>query len=76
MAGKNLISVEGSVIERLPNAIFRVELPNGHRILAHLPEKMRLELNQPLPGGKVMIEINPCDLSKGQITSRDRQANF
>ncbi len=64
------IEVEGVVTEVLPKALFRVELPNGHRILAHVSEKNRLELIKMLPGNKVSVELTPYDLSRGRIVSR------
>jgi translation initiation factor IF-1 len=70
MARKDVIEVEGKVVELLPNTMFRVELPNGHRILAHISGKMRLHFIRILPGDKVMVELTPYDLSKGRITIR------
>ncbi|MBJ7258794.1 MAG: translation initiation factor IF-1 [Chthoniobacterales bacterium] len=70
MAKKDAIEVEGKVVELLPNTMFRVELPNGHRLLAHISGKMRLHFIRILPGDKVMIELSPYDLSKGRITYR------
>jgi translation initiation factor IF-1 len=72
MARKDVIEVEGRVVELLPNMIFRVELPNGHRLLAHISGKMRLHFIRILPGDKVMVEIAPYDLTKGRITFRQR----
>ena len=72
MAKKDAIEVEGKVVELLPNTMFRVELPNGHRILAHISGKMRLHFIRFLPGDKVMIELSPYDLSKGRITYRKK----
>jgi len=66
------IRVEGQVVELLPNTMFRVELPNRHRILAHISGKMRLHFIRLVPGDKVMVEMSPYDLSKGQITFRQR----
>jgi translation initiation factor IF-1 len=66
------IRVEGTVVELLPNTMFRVELPNGHRILAHVSGKMRLNFIRILPGDKVMVEMSPYDLSKGRITFRQK----
>ncbi len=68
MARKDAIEVEGTVVELLPNTMFRVKLPNGHRVLAHISGKMRLHFIRILPGDKVMLEISPYDLSKGRIT--------
>jgi translation initiation factor IF-1 len=72
MARQDAIEVEGSVAELLPNMMFRVELPNGHSVLARVAEKMGLQLNRILPGDKVMLEISPYDLSKGRITFRQK----
>ena len=72
MARKDAIEVEGKVAELLPNTMFRVMLPNGHRVLAHISGKMRLNFIRILPGDKVMVEISPYDLSKGRITYRQR----
>jgi len=64
------IEVEGTVVETLPNAMFRVELPNGHKILAHISGKMRMHYIKILPGDKVRMEISPYDLTKGRIVYR------
>ena len=72
MARKDAIEVEGTVVELLPNTMFRVELPNGHRLTGHLPGKMGHNLIRILPGDKVMLEVSPYDLSKGRITFRQR----
>src|SRR5260370_33631587 len=72
MARKDAIEVEGTVVELLPNTMFRVELKNGHRILAHISGKMRLHFIRILPGDKVMLQISPYDLSKGRITYRQK----
>ena len=72
MARKDVIEVEGRVIELLPNTMFRVELPNGHRLLAHISGKMRLHFIRILPGDKVMVEMSPYDLTKGRITFRHK----
>ncbi|MCX6804648.1 MAG: translation initiation factor IF-1 [Patescibacteria group bacterium] len=69
---KEVIEVEGSVIEALPNAHFKVELENGHVILAHISGKMRMHYIKILPGDKVTIEMTPYDLSKGRITFRHK----
>ena len=69
---KEVIEVEGSVIEALPNAHFKVELENGHVILAHISGKMRMHYIKILPGDKVTIEMTPYDLSKGRITFRPK----
>ena len=70
MPKKEAIEVEGMVVESLPNAMFRVELPNGHRVLAHISGKMRMHYIRVLPGDKVLIELSPYDLSRGRITYR------
>jgi translation initiation factor IF-1 len=72
MARKDVIAVEGKVVELLPNTMFRVELPNGHRLLAHISGKMRLHFIRILPGDKVMVEMSPYDLTKGRITFRQK----
>ncbi len=72
MARKDVIEVEGKVVELLPNTMFRVELPNEHRILAHISGKMRLHFIRILPGDKVMVEMSPYDLTKGRITFRQK----
>jgi translation initiation factor IF-1 len=73
VAKEEPIRVEGTVVELLPNTMFRVELPNGHRVLAHISGKMRLHFIRLLPGDKVMIEMSPYDLSKGRITFRQKE---
>ncbi len=69
---KEVIEVEGTVLETLPNAMFRVELSNGHVILAHISGKMRMHYIKILPGDRVAIEMTPYDLTKGRITYRHR----
>lgn len=64
------IEVEGTVIETLPNAMFRVELQNGHRVLAHISGKMRMHFIKILPGDRVTIELSPYDLTRGRIIYR------
>ncbi len=64
------IEMEGTVIEPLPNAMFRVELDNGHKVLAHISGKMRMHYIRILPGDKVVVELSPYDLSRGRITYR------
>ncbi len=64
------IEVEGTVIEPLPNAMFRVELVNGHKVLAHISGKMRMHFIKILPGDKVKVELSPYDLNRGRITYR------
>jgi len=70
MAKDDAIQVEGTVLEPLPNAMFRVELPSGHKILAHISGKMRMNYIKILPGDKVTIEMSPYDLTRGRITYR------
>jgi translation initiation factor IF-1 len=70
MAKEEVITVEGKVIEPLPNAMFRVELDNGHVVLAHISGKMRMHFIKILPGDKVTLELSPYDLSRGRITYR------
>ncbi len=70
MPKREAIEVEGMVVEPLPNAMFRVELPNGHRVLAHASGKMRLHYIRILRGDKVLVELSPYDLSRGRITYR------
>jgi translation initiation factor IF-1 len=64
------IEMEGTVLEALPNAMFRVELDNGHKMLAHISGKMRMHYIRILPGDKVVVELSPYDLSRGRITYR------
>jgi translation initiation factor IF-1 len=70
MAKEELIETEGKVVEALPNAMFRVELENGHIVLAHVSGKMRMNFIRILPGDKVKLELSPYDLSRGRITYR------
>ena len=70
MAKEEGVQVEGTVIEPLPNAMFRVELESGHRILAHISGKMRMHFIRILPGDKVTVELSPYDLSRGRIVYR------
>lgn len=70
MAKEEVIEVEGTVVEPLPNAMFRVELENGHRVLAHISGKMRMHFIKILPGDKVTVELSPYDLTRGRITYR------
>ncbi|KMM36072.1 MULTISPECIES: translation initiation factor IF-1 [Bacillales] len=70
MAKEEVIEMEGKVIEPLPNAMFRVELENGHKILAHVSGKIRMHYIRILPGDKVTVELSPYDLSRGRITYR------
>ena len=75
MSKADVIEVEGKVLEKLPNAMFRVELENGHEILAHISGKLRMNYIRILPGDKVTVEMSPYDLSKGRIIWRDKQNN-
>ena len=70
MSKEDANEVEGTVLEPLPNAMFRVELPNGHKILAHVSGKMRMHYIKILPGDKVTVELSPYDLTRGRITFR------
>ena len=70
MAKEEAIEVEGTIVEPLPNAMFRVELDNGHKVLAHLSGKMRMHFIKILPGDKVSIELSPYDLTRGRIVYR------
>lgn len=70
MAKDDVISVEGTVIEPLPNAMFRVELANGHKVLAHVSGKIRMNFIRILPGDRVAIELSPYDLTRGRIVYR------
>ena len=72
MPKEEAIVVEGTVVEPLPNAMFRVELDNGHKVLAHVSGKMRKFFIRILPGDKVTVELSPYDLTKGRITYRAR----
>ena len=70
MAKEDVIELEGTVLEALPNAMFQVELENGHKILAHISGKMRMHYIKILPGDKVKVEMSPYDLTKGRIVFR------
>jgi len=72
MSKQDVIEVEGKVVEALPNAMFQVELENGHRILAHISGKLRMNFIKILPGDKVTIELSPYDLTRGRITWRGK----
>ena len=72
MSKEDVIEVEGTVVETLPNTTFKVELKNGHQILAHISGKLRMNYIKILPGDKVTIELSPYDLSKGRIIWRDK----
>ena len=72
MPKDDAIEVEGTVMEPLPNAMFRVQLDNGHKVLAHISGKMRMHYIRILPGDRVQVELTPYDLSRGRITYRYR----
>ena len=72
MSKEDVIEIEGTVLEALPNAMFQVELANGHKILAHISGKLRMNYIRILPGDKVTVEMPPYDLSKGRITWRSK----
>ena len=72
MSKSDVIEITGKVIEKLPNAMFQVELENGHQVLAHISGKLRMNYSRILPGDKVTIELSPYDLSKGRIIWRDK----
>ncbi|MCB0220527.1 MAG: translation initiation factor IF-1 [Chrysiogenetes bacterium] len=72
MSKEDMIQVQGTVVEPLPNAMFRVELDNGHKVLAHISGKMRKYFIKILPGDKVTVELSPYDLSRGRITYREK----
>ena len=73
MPKQETIEVEGVVTEALPNAMFRVELANGHKVLAHISGKMRMNFIRSLPGDRVLVELSPYDLSRGRVTYRIRE---
>jgi translation initiation factor IF-1 len=70
LSKEDVIEVEGTVLEALPNAMFQVELENGHKVLAHISGKLRMNYIRILPGDKVTIELSPYDLTRGRITWR------
>ena len=70
MSKEDVIEIEGTVVEKLPNAMFQVELENGHKVLAHISGKLRMNFIRILPGDKVTIELTPYDLTRGRITYR------
>jgi len=72
MSKEEAIQVEGKVLETLPNAMFRVELENGHKVLAHISGKMRMHFIKILPGDKVTVELSPYDLTRGRIIFREK----
>lgn len=72
MAKDDVIEIEGTVVDALPNATFKVELPNGHQVLAHISGKLRMNFIRILPGDKVKLEMSPYDLTKGRIIWRSK----
>lgn len=72
MAKDDVIELEGTVIEALPNATFQVEIPGGHKILAHISGKLRMHFIRILPGDKVTVQMSPYDLTRGRITWRSK----
>ena len=72
MSKADVIEIEGTVVEKLPNAMVQVELENGHQVLAHISGKLRMNYIRILPGDKVTLEMSPYDLSKGRIIWRDK----
>ena len=72
MSKEDAIELEGKVVEPLPNAMFKVELENGHQVLAHISGKMRMHYIKILPGDKVTVELSPYDLDRGRITYRNK----
>ena len=72
MAKEDVIEIEGTVIEALPNTNFKVQLENGHEVLAHISGKLRMNYIKILPGDKVKLELSPYDLTRGRITWRDK----
>ena len=72
MSKADVIEIEGKVVEKLPNAMFRVELENGHQLIAHVSGKIRMHYIRILPGDRVTVEISPYDLTRGRITFRHK----
>ena len=72
MAKDDVLELEGTVVENLPNAMFKVELENGHQVLAHILGKLRMNFIKILPGDKVTLEMSPYDLTRGRITWRSK----
>ena len=72
MAKEDVLELEGTVVETLPNAMFKVELENGHQILAHISGKLRMNFIKILPGDRVTLEMSPYDLTRGRITWRSK----
>ena len=75
MSKSDVIEITGKVIEKLPNAMFQVELENGHQVLAHISGKLRMNYIRILPGDRVRVELSPYDLTRGRITWRDKNNN-
>ncbi|MEW5895286.1 MAG: translation initiation factor IF-1 [Candidatus Omnitrophota bacterium] len=73
MAKEDLIEVEGTIVEALPNAQFKVELENGHIVMAHVSGKIRMHFIRIIPGDKVKVQLSPYDLNRGRITYRDKK---
>lgn len=76
MSKADVIEIEGTVVEKLPNAMFQVELENGHQVLAHISGKLRMNYIRILPGDKVTLEMSPYDLSKGRIIGETNKLKF
>ena len=72
MSKEDVIEVEGTVVEAMPNAMFKVELANGHQLLAHISGKLRMNFIRILPGDKVTVQMSPYDLTRGRITWRSK----
>ncbi len=72
MSKEDVIELEGTVLETMPNAMFKVEIPGGHTIIAHISGKLRMNFIRILPGDKVTVEMSPYDLTKGRITWRSK----
>ena len=72
MSKADVIEIEGTVVEKLPNTMFQVELENGHRVLAHISGKLRMNFIRILPGDKVTVQMSPYDLTRGRITWRSK----
>ena len=72
MSKADVIEIEGKVVEKLPNAFFKVELENGHQVLAHISGKLRMNFIKILPGDKVTVQMSPYDLTRGRITWRSK----
>ena len=72
MSKADVIEIEGTVVEKLPNAMFHVELENGHQVLAHISGKLRMNFIKILPGDKVTVQMSPYDLTRGRITWRSK----